>query len=157
MRRIIITILLLAFLPHVASAAQTKAVLEVMTGEIFVNQGQGLEAVSSKAVVESNAQIILKAGSAALLVSEDGTCVFSLREEGVYKVPALHDCKLGQAAVLASGIMVSPANGVYTTALPAGEAGLPGSAMYAGLGFATTVAVIATYSVAFGEKPVSGY
>jgi hypothetical protein len=174
MRKLLLLSASLAF-TSAAFATEPAITLEVMAGKVFVQTTSGLTAAKNGSALQPGETLVLKQGSAAMLSAAESGCFVSLREAGVYQVPALANCTPGQAAVLQSTAVINPANGypdippdlppdvIYPETVP-GAGVIPppppppppvaASGFIFGAGFAATVAGVAIFNVVVEEDEV---
>ena len=157
MRRLFSTIFFSSLLTGAAIAGQPPTTLEVISGPVYVDQGYGLTEVDQFTLLEVGDRILIKAGQTALLMNNSLGCTISLRDAGLYRVPDLTECHVGQASVLKSEVMITPANGVFVPVRPgyAGGGGAGSGSVMAGLGFFGLVALTVVANTILEESPVS--
>ena len=156
MRRLLSTILFFSLCVGVAWAGQFPSTLEVISGPVYVDQGNGLTEADQFTLLEVGDRILMKAGNTALLMNNSLGCTVSLRDAGLYHVPDLTECHVGQASVLKSGGVITPANGVFVPAQPVYAGGGAGSGgVMAGLGFFGLVGLTVLTNAILEESSVS--
>jgi hypothetical protein len=159
MRRLVYCFLFASLLGGHAVAEQMPAALEVISGPVYVDQGEGLVKADDFTLLNSDDRILMKVGSTALLTNNKLGCTISLRDAGLYRVPDMTNCNAGQAKVMQSDITITPANGIFVPAQPSqagfvvGGGGGSGSVM-AGLGFFGLVGLTVVTNAIFEESPV---
>jgi hypothetical protein len=157
MHRLLYSLVLACLGASSALAGKTPATLEVISGPVFVDQGQGLVVAERFTLLRSNDRILVKARGSALLVNNHEGCFISLREAGLYLVPDMDNCHTGEAKVLKTNVIITPVNGVYTpvnTVIP-GAFSTSGNAVWVGLGFSALVGAVGGYAVVKDGSPVS--
>lgn len=139
MRHFVLSSLFASLLGGHAIAEPAPAALEVISGPVYVDQGQGLAKADHFTLLEAEDRILMKVGSTALLTNNKLGCIISLRDAGLYRVPDLSNCHAGQAKVMQSEFTITPANSIFVPAQPqmvgVAGGGLGQGSVMAGLGF----------------------
>jgi hypothetical protein len=131
--------------------------LQVMQGDVLVDQGEGLVPVKESAVIIPGSRVVMRDNSAAVLNYAEDQCFIRLAPASVINITEEAPCANGSFAATSRTTLIEPANGVYEVLPPPPpQAGV--SALIAGGGFAATVAFVGVYSIVSEEmkdKPVS--
>jgi hypothetical protein len=145
----------LAFIFTLATFATTPAFaqqgisLEVIQGSAMVETASQVKKADALTYLQPGDRVLLKSDSGAILSNIENGCFISLRDAGVYTVPAMSDCAAGQASVMSSSSNIVPANGVPAPPAPAvlvAESQTSFAPVAVGFGFATATASAALYS-----------
>ena len=154
-----------------AFAAESRIRIEVVQGTVLVGNGSDFQSVMGVAEVNPQDRIVLKGKAAAILSIVELGCYLSLREPGVYVVPAVSICSQAEFKVLPSVFAVQQANGVYSPAfvppppppgvLVAATSQSGAMPVFMGLGFSAAIAGTFAWSVMTSDEtpelPASSY
>lgn len=160
MRRMVYGFMVVAACTNAGVAGQSSAALEIISGPVFVDQGNGFVEADLYTMLNREDRILMKAGGTALLINHKLGCTLSLRAAGLYRVPDMSHCLAGQASVLQSDITITPANGVFVPAEPvfvstAGGVAASESSLLFGLGFFAVSSLAAVTNTILEDAPVS--
>ncbi len=135
-------VVLVAVSGGVALANQPVAQIEVMSGKVMVNSGQGFTQILPKTLLSIGERILIGKNSSLTLNFPNDKCSVTYTAASVVVVPANAPCKVGDHIAAVDENFATPANGV---------AGVPVFTTFAGtsvpvsvgLGFSLTVAAFA--------------
>jgi hypothetical protein len=142
-------------------ALAEKIELQIMQGEVLVDAGFGMTAVSGTVELVEGNRVVLRENSAAMLTYTEQQCFTRLEPAAVVNITADAPCASDSFASVSKGAVIVPANGVYVPAdLASAPAGSTSTLIAGGAFIAAVGATFVFNQVTRSEKsptPLSTY
>ncbi len=133
--------------------------LQVMQGEVLVDQGKGLVSVKSAAEVAPGSRIVMRGDSAAVLNYAAEQCFVRLAPASIIHITTEAPCATGSFAASSQNTIIEPVNGTYAYIPPPPPGGGVAAFIAGGsfVGVSTLATIYSLVEVADEGQPVSTY